>query len=214
MLSRIVSFLSLLLLLLLPAGCQLFAAAAAVTPQLESARYNGLAGQSIGVMVWADRGISIDWPTIQLDMAGSIQSKLKTAQAAKTKELKDSTFPVEPASIVRYQRDHPETESQDITEVAPKLNVSRLVYVEISDFRTRSAQAIELFRGSIDATVKIVEVNNGQAKIAYQEEIRAVFPKKSQPEGSIDGQDYPIYLGTIDSFTDSVMQMLMKHEVN
>ena len=208
-----------LLVFLIPVSCQYFAAVAAVTPQYESARYKGLAHQTVGVMVWADRGISIDWPTIQLDIAGSIQNKLK---GSKTDEVKETTFPVEVASIVRFQRDHPEIEAQDITEVAPRLGVSRLIYIEVNDFRTRSAQAIELFRGSIDATLKVIEVEpvpaGGQgpahAKIAFQEELRAIFPKKSQPEGSIDGQDYPIYLGTIDSYSDSVIDTLTTHLIN
>ena len=215
--SRSLAVLS-VLIFILPAGCQYFAAVAAVTPQYESARYKGLAHQTVGVMVWADRGISIDWPTIQLDIAGSIQNKLRTN---KSDELKGTTFPVEVASIVRYQRDHPEIEAQDITEVAPKLGVSRLIYVEVNDFRTRSAQAIELFRGSIDATLKIVEIDPStsttrpaQGKIAFQEELRGIFPKKSQPEGQIDGQDYPIYLGTIDSYSDTVIDTLTTHLTN
>ena len=212
--SRVVGWVSLTGLLAL-ASCQYFAAAAAVTPQYESARYKGLAHQTVGIMVWADRGILIDWPTIQQDLAGSVQNKLKLSMKEdKPDELKGTAFPVEVASIVRYQRDHPEIEAQDITDVAPKLGVSRLIYIEVSDFRTRSTQAVELFRGSIDATVKIIEVQNGTAKIGYQEEVNAVFPKKSQPEGSLDGQDYPIYLGTIDSFSDSMVDMLTRHLIN
>ena len=197
-------------------SCQYLGALAAVTPQYESAHYHGLSTQTVGVMAWADRGISIDWPTIQLDLAGSIQNKLKDSQKnLKPDDLKGTTFPVEVGSIVRYQRDHPEIEAQEITDVAPKLGVSRLIYVEISDFRTRSTQAVELFHGSMDATVKIIEIDpQGHAKIGYQEELHAIFPKKSQPEGSLDGQDYPIYLGTIDSFSDSMVDALTRHLVN
>ena len=197
-------------------SCQYFGALAAVTPQYESAHYHGLNTQSVGVMVWADRGISIDWPTIQLDLAGSIENKLKDSQKnLKPDELKGTTFPVEVGSIVRYQRDHPDIEAQEITDVAPKLGVSRLIYVEISDFRTRSTQAVELFRGSMDATVKIIEIDSqvsGEDRISGS--TARHFPKKSQPEGSLDGQDYPIYLGTIDSFSDAMVDALTRHLIN
>jgi hypothetical protein len=203
------------LLVLPPAGCNYFAAIAAMTPTYKDAVYKGLSNQSVGVMVWADRGVSIDWPDIQLDTAGSIQSKLQASQKAKVKELDGTTWPVLPASIVRYQRDHPEIDAYPITDTAPKLGVTRLIYVEIQEFRTRSEDAVELFHGEMSANVKILEIKNGQAKVGYEEDgLRVIFPKKSPPEGALEGQDVQIYAGVLDAFSDALCERLIRHQVD
>src|SRR5438874_10024287 len=175
--------------LLLLTGCALLGLAAHAMPQPDvQPNYKNLAGQSIGVMVWADRGIRIDWPTLQLDLANSIQKKLQETQKlrdVKRKLLKGSTFPVEPASIVRYQKDHPESEAEHITAIAPKLGVTRLIYVELEDFATRSDMSVDLYRGQAKATVRVIEVDKDeQAKVAFEQgNVTAVYPRKSPREG-------------------------------
>jgi hypothetical protein len=204
----------LLPLLLLSTGCNYIAAAAALTPVYVDPKYKGLSDQSVGVMVWADRGVSIDWPDIQLDTAGSIQSNLQATQKAKVKELSGTTWPVQPASIVRYQRDHPEIEAYPITDTAPKLGVTRLIYVEIQEFRTRSQTAVELYRGSMSANIKILEIADGKAKVGYEEDgVRVIFPKKSLPEGALEGQDVQIYAGNLNEFSNAICERLIRHQV-
>jgi hypothetical protein len=202
-------------MLLLPAGCNYFAALAAVTPVYKEAEYKGFANQSIGVMVWADRGISIDWPDIQLDVAGSVQNKMLVSQKSKAGEFSGSSFPVLPASIVRFQRDHPDLEATPITDVAPRLGVTRLVYIEIQEFRTRSEDAVELFRGSISADVKVLEITDGHAKVAYEVDgLRVVFPKASPEEGAMEGNDVQMYAGVLDEFSTELMERFLRHQVD
>ena len=204
------------LLVFPPAGCNYFAALAALTPVYKDALYNGLSKQSVGVMVWADPGVSIDWPSIQLDTAGSIEGKLQATQKASgVKELSGTTWPVLPASIVRYQRDHPEIDAYPVTDVAPKLGVTRLIYVEIQEFRTRSVDAVELYRGAMSANIKILEIAEGKAKVGYEEDgVRVVFPKKSPAEGAMEGQDVQMYAGTLNEFSDAMCERLIRHQVD
>ena len=84
---------------------------------VREARLRRAAGQSVGVMVWADRGVKIDWPGVQVMLATLVQDKLAKSGA---EEVKGSTYPVLAESIVRYQRDHPGIEAVPITETAPK----------------------------------------------------------------------------------------------
>src|SRR4051794_29130658 len=70
-------------LLLLPclSGCAIFAKIAGAFPEIEKAKYKGLAGQSVAVMVWAeDNGIRGDWPQINLDLGDMIQNNLQKHQ--------------------------------------------------------------------------------------------------------------------------------------
>jgi hypothetical protein len=174
--------------------------------------YNGLAGQTVGVMVWADRGVRIDFASIQVDLANAIQKRLAAA-APKEKLLKGATFPVQPASIVRYQQDHPEIEGAPVANVAPKLGVSRLIYVEIENFATRSDLSTDLYRGTASATVKAIEINNGQVKDGFSENgIKIAFPPKAPREGIPNVGDYKIYAGTVDSLATQIANRFLPHE--
>lgn len=195
------------LLMFANTGCNVIGYIAAVTPQKSKPTYVNLAGQSIAVMVWADPALRMDWPQIQLDVANSLQNKLS---GIKADELKGSTFPYKPVSVARYQLDHPEIEGMPLTQVAPKIGVTRLLYIEIEDFRTRAAASVDLFRGEMTATFRVAEVTGPTASLGYEENnIRATFPPKVPEDGLPQGNDYKFYLGTIDAFTDEIIMRLV-----
>lgn len=201
--------------LLTTGGCQFFGYVAATMPKPKvKPHYQGMRGQSVAVMVWADRSIRIDYPMIQLDIANAVQNKLLAAQKDKSDELKEAVFPIEPRSIVRYQVDHPESAATPITEVAPVFNVSRLIYIEIQEFQTRPEASLELFRGVVNATVRVVEIDAaGKAKVVYEEtEVRTVFPRKSQAEGVPNSSDGRMYAGVLEQFTTDVARLFFTYQ--
>ena len=95
-----------------------------------AARYKGLARQKVAVMVWTDHALSIDWPTLQLDLGRGITSRLQDLAHNKDHpaELNGTKF-VSAESVVRYQHDHPEAEAEAIADVAPRLGVGRIIYL-------------------------------------------------------------------------------------
>ena len=105
-----------LLLLSLTGGCNVGSVLAdrLLPAETIKPKYVGLMGQSVGVLVWTDRGLQIDYPTLSLDLANSIQKKL--IAESKSDELKQTIFPVQPASIARYQLDHPIYDVKNVTE--------------------------------------------------------------------------------------------------
>ncbi len=203
--------------ILFSSGCSIlgFAAYAMPRPDVQP-KYSDLASQSVGVMVWADRGIRIDWPTLQIDIAGAIQKKLADAQAGKKKlkQLLGTTFPVHPESIVRFQKDHPETEAEHITATAPKLGVTRLIYIELEDFATRSDMSVDLYRGQAKATVRVIEVDPaGQGKIGFElSNVMASFPPKAPREGIPGAGDARIYMGIVDAFATEVAHQFIPYQ--
>ena len=201
-------------------GCTLLGVAAykLKPPETVQPKYMGLENQSTGVMVWADRGLRIDWPMIQLDLANTVQQKLADFQKGKGRESKTlvgTTFPVLPASIVRFQKDHPEFEAMPVTDIAPRLGVKRLIYVELEDFATRSNQQVALYRGTGNATVKLIEVDNdGTARVAFeQNNVAAHFPPKAPPEGTSAFGDARIYAGTIDALGTEVARLFVQYQL-
>lgn len=204
-------------LLLVPplAGCQLVGIAASAVPRYESANYDGLRGQTVGVMVDVDEAVTIDWPELRLDVAAGIQDKLQQAQKGKSKELADAQFPYPPASVVRFQREHPETQGQPVVSIAPRLGgISRLIYLEMEDFQTHPSSSFDLFRGSATVRVKVVEVTNGRGKIGFEDTVRVVFPPNAPEDGIPNANEYAIYRGTVDQLTTEVAKLFITHSVD
>ena len=126
-----------------------------------------------------------------------------------------ATFPVLPASIVRYQRDHPEIEAMTITDVAPKFNVSRLIYIELEDFSTRADSTVQLFRGVASATVRVLEVTpDGKATVAFeQNNVSTTYPPKAPPEGIPNAGDYKMYTGTMTRLAEEIVNLFVPYQV-
>jgi len=199
------------------AGCEIVGVVDQAIPTVVVPRYTGLAGQTVGVMVWADRGMRIEYEFLQLDVANAVQAKLDEAardKNAKVKELKGTTFPVQPRSIVRFQQDHPEIDGQAITEIAPRLGVKRLIYLEIEEFGTRPDGSIELYRGDAKVTLRVVEIDAaGKAKVAHEEnEVAATFPRSAPKEGKPQIGDRRIYVGLVDALGTEVAKRFVPYE--
>jgi hypothetical protein len=194
-------------------GCAALGVLASKMPQPPTPAQYVLAGHSVGVMVWADRGLIIDWPQIQLDLAGGVQERLKVAQEAKKKDLLDVTFPVLPASIIKWQRDNPTLENAPVIDIAPRLGVNRLIYIEVSRFGTRAAELFALYRGSATATIKVVDVApDGTASVAWESgDIEVAYPKTAPAEGTTKGNDRAMYVGTIQTLADVVAVKFIEH---
>ena len=56
--------------------------------------------------------------------------------------------------MARFQQDHPGVESLPIAELAKEVGVERLIYIEISQFQTRSDLSPDLYRGIVVASLK------------------------------------------------------------
>jgi hypothetical protein len=201
------------------AGCNIFAGVGAVTarafPKHIEAAYKGLQGQTVAVMVWPDRGVRIDNPYLQLDLAAGLQKKLQDIQTSdKPDELREAKFPFRADTLVRDQQDHPEIEAMPVTDIASRYNVTRLIYIEVTDFSTRSDASPELYRGSIVGNVKVIEIDkNGKSKEAFtKNDIRAFYPKDSPKEGLPVGSDYKIYQGTLNAFTTELSHQFYTYE--
>ena len=205
--------LALLPLLALPAGCSVLGLAANAMPQGNvPARYDGLANHSVGVLVWVPRGLEVDYPALRLDLVRGIQTRLQRAQKEGKGELKNATFPHAPASMVRFQQDHPELERSPIVGVAPRLKVQRLIYVELENFQTRSDQSVELYRGSAAASVRVVAIEDGVGKVVYEESGGSVkFPPSAPAEGIPNASDAAIYRGTTDLLAQAIAQRFYAH---
>jgi hypothetical protein len=195
-------------------GCQalgIFANAAGDLPV--DPKYKGLGKQHVAVMVWTDRATATDWPRLQLDLSRGIESRLDDIAKGKDHpKYLDGTTLAAAESVVRYQRDHPEIESQSITDVAPKLAVTRLIYIEVLGFATRPEDSVELLRGTVSANLKVLDVKSDFAKVVYEEEnIKVAYPAKAPEEGLPNLSEIEIYEKTLDAFSIEILNRFIPH---
>ena len=207
-----------LALLLLPlSGCQALGAFASKIqgPTVVKPGYTGLKGKTVAVMAWADRDLRIEHSALQLDVSQGVYEKLRKSQGRGAEELAGAKFPraAAPDAMVRFLYDNPRYDTDSIPEIAPQLGVNRLVYLEVEDFTTHPAEVPDLYRGQLSALLRVIEVSpDGQAKVAFQDRVQAVWPPHTPPEGRPDLGDKVTYIGTLDAFTTAVVQKFVAYE--
>jgi hypothetical protein len=174
--------------------------------------YTGLEKHKCAVMVWADLHTRADYNHIQLDLARLVQARLQRETTPrnddkdKAKASPAAEF-LNPASVVRFQKEHPEIDGAPIIDVAPRLGVDRVIYIEINYFSAQSAASIMLLKGEATATLRVLEVANRHARIAFEEpDIKVRYPKDA-PEGVIPTDKITvqtIYEGTLTALADKI----------
>jgi len=173
--------------------------------------YEGLTPHSTAaVMIWADWRTRNEYSQIQLDLGKLVTKKLDDHYQPKKEGEKAKPVVVQftnPASVVRYQREHPEVMSQPIAEVAPKLQAERVIFVELEEFAAHNPEAVMVLKGHAKANLRVLEVSGGVATLAFQEDgITARYPP-DQPEGVIASDKInvrTIYEGALDLLAEKL----------
>jgi hypothetical protein len=201
------------LLGLLCGGCDALGVVAStvVGPSQIAPAYSKLKGQRVAIMVWADEGLVVDHPSICADVAGSLQNKLQQGVDAKVDELKGTTFMgVQP--VLRYQEEHPESQADSAEQIATRFPATRFIYIEVESLSLHPGDSLDLSRGQAVADVKVVEVNNGRARTAYDNDsVSAVYPPNSPPEGLPNLDDDTVFRKTVDALTTELGKLFITH---
>jgi hypothetical protein len=220
-LFRALSLLLLSLLTLALAGCSAIQAVAAgvagtseVKPSYPTAGGGpGFKDQSIAVMAWADDSLRYEHNMLILDITRGVSQKLQGSQARKAEEMVGATFPREkgPDAMYAFQMNHPEAAADPIADIAPRFGVTRLIYIEVASFDLHSGAVVDLSRGSLSATVTVVEVSNGKGRVAFTAAVDATYPEKSPEEGMPNLTDQQTYIGTVDQFCTNVVKKFVSY---
>lgn len=180
--------------------------------------YHGLSNNKIATMVWVDWVIRTEYNRIQYDLAEAVQNILvqrsKPTEKEKEPDFENVEF-VAVGSVVRYQREHPEIQNLAIQQVAPRLGAGRVIYIELEEFQTQPPQSVMLLKGSARATLRVVEVSAGQAKVAFEDrDIEAIYPPNA-PEGVVPSDKMnlrTVYEGTIKELAAKITSRLRGEE--
>lgn len=198
-------------------GCNILGpAASAFTVVKVKASYRGLEKQTTAVMVWADNGITLDYPPIEAEIANGVHDKMKKA-IPECDELKDMKL-IPAANTKQFQDDHPEMSGHTATEWAlaygKKDHITRFIYIELISMTTHPEISLELLKGTAVVNLYVVELggDSPKLKVAYRDRIVASFPQSTPLEGQLDVTEEIIYRKTLDALTDAICQKFVEHE--
>lgn len=173
--------------------------------------YTGLKGQRVGILVWVDSAVAIDHPALQGEVARGLQDKLQQALNAKEDNLKGVVL-TKADKILQFQEDHPELQNASAQEIAPQLNVTRLIYIEIQSLSLHPNRTVDLTRGSVIGDLKVLEVAGDKAQVAYQEDnVNVTYPPHTPPEGTTGLDDDDVYNKAVDAFTTELAKRFITH---
>ena len=213
----------LLLAMVLPAallgGCQILGVVASrLPPATVPQAYEGLGGHTAAIWIWSDGAIDLDYPQLSLELSSALQKNLETARdkgsSRQKRELDGLKFTILPASVVKHQKRDPSLNLQPILQIAPKLEVERLIYIEFARFTTQGGSAAGLRRGVAYFNLSVVEVDlqTKTARFGYQEQgINITYPDFGPADGSTTLTDKEAYHGLVVGIADEVALRFVSH---
>jgi len=188
-------------------GCNLIAWAAQPdrngTHTVE-AEYEGLKGKSVAVVVSADRSIQSEFPTIVEEITARTNARLAkfgvAASYADTKEL------------LGYLYNRPQWTLKPLGELAKELQVDRLIYVELREFRLHEAGNHWTWDGAASGVVAIIEADSPTPdEFTFQKPVSVHFPD-IQGQGPAQIEGVLVQSELLVRFVDRAAWLMFRHE--
>ncbi|MBZ0170797.1 MAG: hypothetical protein K8E66_00305, partial [Phycisphaerales bacterium] len=127
---------------------------------------------SYAVVVWADRATQAEWPQLVPSLLQSVDLVLASESGASGHIAGDD--------VTNYLANTPQWVAWPRSRLAEELDVDRVVFIEINEFRTNEPGNEYLWDGLAWATVSVIE-RGGQASDAqaFRKEVRVTFPDET-----------------------------------
>ncbi len=208
--SRGWATLTLLIALGVAGGCNVAGYVADVVAGGESppihveSEYHSLANKSVAVIVNADMPVLYEFPQVQLEIAAAVNEKL--ADGVKGIQL------VRARDVVEYQQRNIYWNTATPRELMAALDVERLVWIDVIEFRTNEPGNSIMYRGVISARVNVHEADADKPNDpAYGTIVSAAYPP-DRPEGVPEADPMAIRKGALDMFSWATAGKFFDHE--
>lgn len=180
-------------------GCQDLPSDRNPTPP-PAPEYGGLAGRTFAVLVSADDPTLYQFPGAALAVCQAVSGKLAETNAA--------ARPMHPGQLAEFQRLNPYWLSFPPSNLLKRLQVDRLVLVELSEYSTHEPGNAYVWQGVIVATLSVAESDAANPdNYVYRNVVHVRFPEKSGI-GVANSDDPTIQRGMIEAFANDVAARL------
>ncbi len=169
-----------------------------------TADYTGLADKTVAIVIAADEFVLYRHPRAPL-VVGQIVGGQIVANVTGAK-LTD------PADIVAFQRANPYWATLPYGDLAKRLGVERVIYIDLAEYSTHEPGNKELWQGVILANLGVIETDAANPdNFAYSNTIRAVYPE-GREIGVANSDAGTIQLGMLQSFGQKVGWLFYDHD--
>ncbi len=197
--------------MLLAGGCNIFAP---IGGMMENARregsteieaeYTGLDEKSFAVVVSADRAIQAEHPAVLARLTTEISERIaKNTKAAKY---------VPGTRVLNFQFENPRWSTWTPSELAKKLGVERIVFVDVDEYRLKDPGNRYIWKGVAAASVRVSEADGRMGDdFAFRKTMQVTFPDKD----GFTPQDMPeelVNTALSNRVIDRVSWLFYKHE--
>ncbi|MCC6321504.1 MAG: hypothetical protein IT438_08745 [Phycisphaerales bacterium] len=192
-------------------GCQLVGFVGASVGRASDhdvkARYTGLADKNFAVIVAADRAIQADYPDIMSVITGEVTRRL-----ADPKNAVGAAGMVAAEDVLKFQYQQPSWVTLSPTQIAEKLGVERLVFIDLQEFRLTDPGNPYLWNGRASASISVAETENDLGvTTAFREFISVKYPDND----SSSPQEIPsstVQIVLLKRFVDRASWLFYDHE--
>lgn len=168
------------------------------------AEYEGLQDERVAVLVNADASLLYRQPYAQLEVGTAVSEAI----AANV----EGVTVIDPADIVAFQQRNIYWSTATYSQLADRLNVTRIVMIELREYRLHDPGNTVMYRGVASARVEVAEADSPTPDTpVYATEVATAYPPK-RPEGVPDANPATIKKAMLDQFTRAVVGRFYDHK--
>ncbi len=193
-------------------GCNLLGFAAHVVTGGDSgktvtvaAEYRGLEHRTVAVLVSADEYTFFEYP----DASEAVCRQASAGLAANVPGIEL----VDPLQISRFQQENPFWNTLRFTELLKRLQVDRIIYVDLVQYALHEPGNVHLWRGSMVTNVAVAASDAPNAdNFVYKKTLQIRFPE-ADSIGLLNANQQTIRLGMLRDFSRELVDLFRDHEV-
>lgn len=169
-----------------------------------AAEYHDLENQRVAVLVDADPSILYQQPLVHLEVATAISNRL--ADNVEGITVRD------PEQIIRFQQRNLYWNTARYSELMERLEVDRILLVELVDYRLHEPGNANIWRGLMTANIGVAEADSDRPDdFAYATTVSVKYPPNNEV-GLLNADQRTIRLATLDLFSRNVTGKFYEHE--
>jgi hypothetical protein len=175
-------------------GCRSLALLLPEQTRTVAAEYPYLAGRSVAVVVRAADELLFEYPHVQWEVADHVRVALE----GNVRGIKV----ISPRRVVDFQRSEPAWQTMDPAILGRRFQAERLLEIELTQYTTREPDSPHLYRGHIQAAVRVYNTEYTDSQPAYHADVETSFPPDGPGRWGTD--DRTIRAATMEAFASEL----------
>ncbi len=169
------------------------------------AQYRDLAGKKVAVLVAADEYIQGRYPSSVLAVSRAVSARI-------VGNLPDTTI-VPPQDLIEFQKKNPYWITVMPGELIRKLDVERLIIIDLIEYRTHEPGNAWVWQGMIAGEINVMEAESEDPdNPSFSTTVRAQYPEEGEL-GLVNSDNETVELGMLVLFARDAAGLFYDHEV-